>query len=60
MEIRLMAHTHSSFKTAHKKVESAESELSLKFKKDLDKIREEVKKGRYVSYKTLDDMDKDI
>lgn len=55
-----MAHTHSSFKTAHKKVESAESELSLKFKKDLDKIREEVKKGRYVSYKTLDDMDKDI
>lgn len=35
-------------------------EISPGFKKELKRVRKEVKEGKYVSYKTIDDMDKDI
>lgn len=35
-------------------------ELSKQFKEDLEKVREEVKKGKYTRYKNSKDLAKDI
>ncbi len=37
-----------------------EPEISPEFKEELKRVRKEVKEGKYVSYKTIEDMDKDI
>jgi hypothetical protein len=35
-------------------------EISSEFKKELERVRKEVKSGKYVVYKTLEEMRKDI
>ncbi|OPY22194.1 MAG: hypothetical protein A4E26_01434 [Methanobacterium sp. PtaU1.Bin097] len=34
--------------------------ISSEFKKELKRVRKEVEDGKYVSYKTIEEMDKDI
>jgi hypothetical protein len=55
-----MAYSHPALKSPKKLTKIEEKEISPEFKEELKKVRKEVKSGKYVVYKTLEDMDKDI
>lgn len=55
-----MAQIHPGLKTPKEPSKIDEREISPEFKEELRKVRNEVKSGKYVVYKTLEDLRKDI
>ncbi|BDZ71404.1 hypothetical protein [Methanobacterium petrolearium] len=55
-----MAHSYPALKSPKENNKIQEKEISPEFKEELEKVRNEVKSGKYVVYKSLKDMHKDI
>lgn len=55
-----MAYSNPALKSHQEMTKKEEKKISPEFKEELEKVRSEVKSGKYVVYKTLKDMHEDI